>query len=174
MQAFYTTIKDRGFGCLEWWKSQPVELYVVTPEVVGCAVEDFNRLRRVYADHMATGLHIVADDDAIPQCDIQEAFNLAGKYPDFGTLSLWPEPCIIHQWTEIQAFEDEHVMEHASVGVIRIQQKGLPYPPSNGIGYDRTHGDAIREVGKKVGLLKNFHCYHYGENKSSLWLNPPC
>ena len=171
MQVFYTYCEDRGFNCLEWWKSQPVELHVLTPEIVGCSVAEFNRDRRVYADQLAKGDHIVADDDAIPQCDILKAYEVFRKYPDFGTISLWPENCVINPWTEIEAFEDDEVMEHVSVGVVRFCRKGMPFPPSERLGYDRTHADAIRAIGMKVGLFKNFKVNHLGEGRSSLWVD---
>lgn len=175
IEVFYTTCPTTperekiSYETLDWWKSQPVNLRVVTPMLAKCSVAEFNRLRRVYADQVAKGDHIVADDDAIPLCDIREAFGMFQRYPDFGTLSLWPEPCVIHPWTEIEAFEDDEVMEHCSVGVIRLCRKGMPFPPSESVGYDRTHADAIRAIGKKVGLLKNYRCKHLGENKSTLW-----
>lgn len=180
IEVFFTTAptteerKRMAEECLAWWKSQPVKLHVLTPEFAKCSIPEFNRERRIVADRLAQANHIVADDDAIPQCDILQAFDVSRKYRDFGTLSLWPQNCNIQRWTEIEAFEDDEVMEHNSVGIIRFCQKGMPFPPSERLGYDRTHADAIRAIGMKVGLLKNFKVLHLGEGieKSTIWNKP--
>lgn len=179
VQVFFTTCAEtderKAFAkeSLAWWESQMGQVTVVTPEDVKCSVAEFNRERRVFADAMAKGNYILADDDAIPQCDIMKAFAMAQKYPQFGTLSLWPENSNINRWTEFDwVFEDDNVMEHNSVGIVRICQKGMPFPPSTSPWYDRTHGDAIREIGLKVGFLKNFTVHHLGEKKSTLSANP--
>lgn len=179
VDVFFTTApttderKQMSRRCLAWWKSQlHADVHVLTPEDAKCSIPEFNRERRIMADRLAKGDHIVTDDDAIPQCDVLKAFELFKKYRQFGTISLRPENCTIYPWTEIQAFEDDEVMEHVSVGVIRFCQKGMPFPPSDRLGYDRTHADAIRAIGMKVGLFKNFTCIHLGENKSTIWNNP--
>jgi hypothetical protein len=167
-----TTDERKGIAqqCLAFWDKQDVEFHVITPEIVGCSVREFNRERRVYADRLAEGIHIVTDDDCIPEFDIRDALNVIQGHEQFGTLSPWPTNCTIYPWTEIAAFEDDEVMEHCSVGIFRLSRKGMPFPPSTGVGYDRTHGDAIRAIGMKVGLLKKHKILHLGEGKTSLWI----
>lgn len=180
MEVFFCTCpiteerKSIAQSCLAIWKVMDVELTVLSPYSLFCSKSDFQRQRRIVADELAKrDVYILADDDCIPH-NIDKGIRALRSHPDFGILSLWPENANIVRWTpegyEIQ--EDLEVMEHYSVGGIRICRKGAMlkgWPQQSGLGYDAEHCDALRASGWRVGYSQHSRMFHLGEGKSEVW-----
>lgn len=142
----------------------------------------FQRLRRLSADLKAKGpYYICADDDCLPQPFAMNALlATVHGYPNFGMLSFMPANANIEQWTPDVCeavngvvFEDHDVIEHVSVGGIRVMQAGVmqdwPAMEPGMSGYDRVQADYIRSKGMRVGYLKRFVMNHVGEGHSTVW-----
>lgn len=158
---------------LEWWNKRDVILHITTPRAISCSLLDFNLHRRIYAEtYSESDPYIVTDDDCIPDIyDFAPAVDVLLHHPEFSILSWWPENANIEKWTEIKSYEDSQVLEHVSVGGIRMCRKGhiVHWPEADSPGYDRTQADEIRRRGRKVGFFKEFSMLHLGEGKSEIW-----
>jgi hypothetical protein len=70
-------------------------------------------------------------------------------------------------------YEDHDVIEHVSVGGIRVMQAGAmkdwPQMEPGIAGYDRVQADYLRSKGYRVGYLKRFVMNHVGEGHSTVW-----
>jgi hypothetical protein len=164
-----------------FWQPIPwVRLRRVTPELLGCELKDFNRLRREFAEREATTPeYILTDDDCLPESDrdILKGVRILEEHENFGMLSAWPKNATINRWTpeNWQPYEDAQVMEVNDVGGLRFIRSGViqfPFPESNGVGYDRTQSIAMRRRGYRVGYLKSIKMEHLGEGRSEVWQVP--
>lgn len=99
--------------------------------------------------------------------------GLMSKYPQFAIISLTPSNATINPWTPegyTPTLADD-IMEHFSVGGIRLCRKGVvrDWPMQDGRGYDALHARAIRKAGYRVGLAREFKYNHLGEGYSTVW-----
>jgi hypothetical protein len=163
-------------GMLDWWRSQDVRLRVVTPELAGCELEKFQRWRRIYSDVMAgSDIYILTDDDMQPVTDWRIGVEAMIEHEDFAIISAFPANCTINRWTpeDYDTYEDLDVMEHHSVGGLRVMRRGSMvkgWPKQDGIGYDGIHCESLRESGFRVGYAQHFRAIHLGEGCSDIWL----
>lgn len=182
IQVFFTTCGSRnGLAekMLDHWKGLDVDLKVLTPKLLGCTPLSFQKLRRAAAEAMARDIYyVVADDDCEVTTSLQLGIDAILNHPDFGIISAFPANCNIHRWTpeDYEPFEDLSVMEHYSVGGIRIMRRGCMvkgWPEQEGKGYDREHCEAMRNSGFRVGYSQFFRMVHHGEglNLSTVWNN---
>jgi hypothetical protein len=153
---------------------------VLTPESIGSTEKDFQRDRRIWVDsRLAKGeIYVLTDDDCLlamqPVFQYPERIlSLMTQYGEFGILSMMPTNADIYPWRpeNREVIEDEEVMEHISVGGIRICVAGCldEWPESEYVGYDQTHCAALREAGWRVGYMKNIPMNHLGEGYSTVW-----
>lgn len=173
---------------LELWQKVPyTHLQILTPGNLNVTPHEFQRERRIYADEAAQGpFYILTDDDCLPiEADISlRAFRhslaigletLKG-HPEFAILSAFPANATIHRWTpppeKYLPYEDLQVMEHVSVGGLRVIRRGSMtkgWPPlDSNLHYDALHCSALRAAGWRVGYCQFFRCDHLGEGKSTL------
>lgn len=161
-------------SCLAIWNVMDVEVFLMTPEALNCSAYEFQSKRRIMADRYSKrDVYIVADDDCIPY-DIEKAVHALRSHAEFAILSLWPSNAEINRWTpeDYEVVEDLDVMEHFSVGGIRVCRKGAMmkgWPPQMGKGYDTDHCEALRACGWRVGYSQHSRMFHAGEGKSTLW-----
>lgn len=160
---------------LQWWQKQDVKLHILTPKVLGCKDQEFQRLRRGCAEALAKQpLYIVTDDDMEPTTDIHIGIEALREHASFAMLSAFPSNCQIHRWTpeNYDPYEDLDVMEHYSVGGLRVMRRGCMvkgWPNQSGVGYDTEHCEALRNSGYRVGYSQHFRAIHHGEGHSDLW-----
>jgi hypothetical protein len=193
-----TSLMRMGFAiaCLERWRLEPsVRVTILTadyeehiewftpwermcPYMRLGPLAEFQRQRRIYADGAAqSDPYILADDDCLlpADFDLPFALELASVQSDFRILSTWPANATIHKWNpqDYRPVETLELLEHVSVGGIRICRKGMlaEWPAQDGPGYDGTQCEAIRAEGGRVGYLKNFPHLHLGEGRaySTVW-----
>ena len=95
-------IADR---CLDWWaaaaKRGGIWVRHLSPDSIDCAPEDFQRQRRISADHRAEGPeYILTDDDMLPVSDdcIEKGIACLRLHPNFGIVSAWPVNAKINRW----------------------------------------------------------------------------
>lgn len=160
-------------ACYERWPEEPgVEVIVL-----GCTPDErstFQRDRRIRAADGAAEPYFLADDDCLPQRQpfAHEALVILNRHPEFHHLSLWPS-FHVEPWRPqngYDVFEDDEVMEHVSVGGIRIcrpNPEGWTWPAMAGVGYDFQHAKEARRHGMRVGLIKRIRYNHLGEGYSS-------
>ncbi|MHC5066130.1 MAG: hypothetical protein ACYTG5_19395 [Planctomycetota bacterium] len=159
------------------WTSEPdTRLHDMTPFRCNCTPEEFQRERRICADIAAeSDIYVVADDDCLPRAEpfVEYALKVMGEHPEFAILSLLPTNARIMRWRpqDYETYEHEDVTEHVSVGGIRFCRKGIleEWPEMTGKGYDREHGDAIRDAGYRVGYFRHLTMNHLGEGYSTVW-----
>jgi hypothetical protein len=143
---------------------------------------EFQKQRRILAESKAKGpYYICADDDCLPQpFSMTALLATVHGYPQFGMLSFLPANANIEQWKPECSetvngcvYEDHDVMEHVSVGGIRVMQAGAmkewPEMEPGISGYDRVQADYLRAQGLRVGYLKRFLMNHIGEGHSTVW-----
>lgn len=185
MDVYFTTCPDNderrqmAKQALDWWKQWRVNLYLLTPQGLECDHRQFNRQRRIYADHHSDSyVYIVADDDCIPTTDDWDKTEVSMvstmyRNRDFAVLSFWPSNANIGRWNpeDYQVSENMDVAEHVSVGGIRVCRQMFikDWPPMTGVGYDLEHADMLRGLGYRVGYLQHHRMIHHGEGKSQLW-----
>lgn len=151
-------------------------LHWLTPQFLNVTDTAFQKERRVYADKVAEGpFYVVADDDCIPEKGwLEKAVNIMLWHPTFAILSLWPQNASIQRWTPegYTPYEDHDVIEHYSVGQIRVCRKGIlrewPAMDVDSKAYDNIQCQAIRDAGYRVGYFKNLKVTHLGEGKTTL------
>lgn len=159
----------------------------VGPGTIGCDSTSFQRERRIYADVNSTDIYLCVDDDCLlasPEPFIEKAVDVLRRHADFGILSVWPSNSELHPWTpgpeELarncvggRVYEDDEVMEHVSVGGIRICRPGLlkDWPLMTGRTYDSQHCAALRAAGYRSGYIKPHIALmnHLGRNYSQVW-----
>lgn len=180
VDVFFCSIGGReemSAHCREQWElsRHPWAMVDLTPERIDTTPEHFQKLRRVWAEEKARGeYYIVTDDDClVPGGDwIMEALSIMERHPDFAILSLWPENANIHRWTpeEYDPIEDPEVLEHFSVGGVRLCRKGIltSWPVLEGKAYDNVQCEAIRKAGYRVGYFKSLKMLHLGEGRTTL------
>ena len=152
-----------------WWTKATVIVAEVNKK-------EFQLARRVIADHLAeTDPFVLADDDCLPEYfGGGDACDIALRHGRFAILSALPRNATIHPWTPTstihEVYEDAEVLEHVSVGGIRVCRKGAlkDWPPMDGPGYDAAQAEALRAIGRSVGYFKNLTCEHLGES-STVW-----
>ncbi len=180
IDVFFCTIpgRDTAKVCEDMWLDLGVNFIPMNPAALGCTNHEFQRDRRLFADITASGpYYIVADDDCLPPSGpwMRDAEKIMERHKDFAILSLWPENASIQRWTpeDYRPYEDMEVMEHISVGNIRLCRKNVirvnDWPPMpTGYHYDHTHCEAIRKAGYRSGYFKEIRMIHLGEGKTSL------
>lgn len=162
--------------CQARWNSMGdmINLSLLAPAVL----TDFQRRRRIVADHTANSeVYIVADDDCFlpARFNLFKCLELMQMNPSFSMISLMPQNAFIAEWTptNYQTIGNYDIMEHVSVGGIRFCRKGhlIDWPPMDPKtpGYDLIHADAIRKTGKRVGYYRHFSQIHLGEGFSTVW-----
>ena len=179
---FLDTLRLAMFNlCRARWRGEPAaDLQVILPEALECPVRDFQKTRRVWAEERTLSLlrpyYVVADDDCLPQAGpfLEDAIEVMEAHPDFAILSLLPTNAEIHPWRPPwpkMASEDSEVMEHHSVGGIRVCRSGVmkEWPELVRPGYDQEHCEAIRGAEYRVGFFKKIKMNHLGEGYSSVW-----
>lgn len=173
-----STRKEIADTTMTRWKALPFPstFHLVTPEFIDCKREDFNLMRRVYADLAArTPIYILTDDDILPvdMNSIPEAVAILEGNPEFCQLSYRPVEATFQRWTpeQYRPIYDVDVEEHVSVGGLRVCRKGVlqRWPKMTGPGYDREYADACRAIGWRVGYYQKLFATHLGEHKSDLW-----
>lgn len=132
----------RTFEDIHWWGPWDRDRSLPIHNI--CCIADFQRERRIYADEVSqTDPYILADDDCLlpSYLELFQAVNVFRYYNErilrdsnrFAVLSLIPSNAPISEWTpeDYTPFSDDIVMEHVSVGGIRICRKGLlkNWPP---------------------------------------------
>lgn len=154
---------------------EDAEFHYIMPTSIHVDAAQFQKQRRVYADEKASGeFYIVTDDDCLPPSMnwLTSALEVMERHPEFAILSLWPENATIQRWTpeDYKPFEDSEVMEHVSVGGIRVCRKGIlkTWPALEGKAYDMAQCQAIREAGYRCGYFKNIRMQHLGEGRTTL------
>ena len=158
-----------------WKELDDIKLIELTPRILGCDDFSFQKQRRVAADMMAkNSVYILADDDCLPLTDFESGINAILEHPQFAIVSAFPSNCTIQRWTPegYDVYEDLAVMEHHSVGGLRIIRRGAmrEWPEQTGPGYDREHCQALRDAGYRVGYSVFFRMEHLGEGKTTVWL----
>ena len=156
---------------------EPFNFVELTPSKIGCNAFTFQRESRIYADLHGTDPYVLVDSDMLIGSDYSLAKHVAllSQYPEFAILSAMTTApgMVIHPWTpeNYQPFVDENVMEHVSVGNLRLCQKGLlkKWPNQIRSGYDREHCKALRDAGWRVGFARQFPAIHLGEGKTTLF-----
>lgn len=158
-----------------WGDAVAYKAIPTTPRSISTTPENFQKLRRVWAEEKSEGeFYIVADDDClVPQGNwIEQAVAIMERHPDFAILSLMPDNANIIRWTPegYTVFEDADVLEHVSVGGVRLCRKGIlkSWPVLEGKAYDMAQCQAIRKEGYRVGYFKSIKMHHLGEGKTSL------
>lgn len=141
----------------------------------------FQRERRIMAENMVVfdpNFYVLADDDCMPSAgaDVRYAKAILHQHPEFAILSYMPDNEFIVRWTPegYQAFVDQDVLEHVSVGGIRVMRAGIvneDMPPMNGPGYDAIQADWLRSKGYRVGYFRNITMCHIGKGYSTVWKN---
>ena len=168
--------------CQNRWDREAIDRAAyLTPQDLKCINAEFQLLRRVTAEVMSkTDFYIVADSDCLPQAKpfVEYAEKLMEIYDSFAMLSLMPSNCTINPWTPetYTAHLDSRVMEHHSVGGIRICRKGVmgsKWPKADGCTYDAEHCEEIRRLGYRVGYFRNITQNHLGEGYSQVWKTQP-
>ncbi len=168
--------RHKMFGLVaERWLAEPgCHVTTLTPLKIGCNAYDFQRQRRIWADeHSPSEIYIVADDDCLPNAPAPWAsrgVEVLKRHPEFGQLASWVANSS-HAPLTTPHFEDDEVMEHASVGQIRFQRKGLleEWPEQIATTYDSQEAQGLREAGYKVGYIKGLEHLHLGQNYSGIW-----
>lgn len=77
----------------------------------------------------------------------------------------------INPWTPegYETFVDDEIAEHVSVGGIRVCRKtGLEFPPITTPHYDATHCQALRDMGYRVGHMRNVTAIHLGKGATTI------
>lgn len=157
------------------WLGLGVNLRLLTPKILGCSDFDFQLNRRACAEAMAKDpIYILTDDDCEPITPIDLGLKAINEHPEFAIVSAFPANCVIHRWTpaDYEPFEDMSVMEHTSVGGIRIIRRGSMYkgwPEQVGNGYDKEHCEQLRQCGYRVGYSQHFRMVHHGEKNTTIW-----
>jgi hypothetical protein len=168
--------------CIDRWDKEGVsEGHFLTPEYLQCSNYEFQKRRREYAEHMAKGeFYILADDDCLPPDNPKgvlsvtlQARAIMHSHPEYGMLSFMPANATIVEWTpeDYKTANDSQVMEHHSVGGLRIVRKGAikNWPEQTLPSYDTEHCQAMRDAGYRVGYFRKLKMMHLGEGKSSIW-----
>lgn len=183
MDLFFCHVRDNGLRdamaivCQARWEKESLNRAAyLTPQDLKCSAAKFQLVRRATADVMAkTDFYILADSDCLPQAApfVEEAERLLETYDAFAMLSLMPSNCTINPWTPetYTAHLDARVMEHHSVGGIRICRKGVveKWPSIEDKTYDAQHCEEIRKLGFRVGYFRNITMNHLGEGYSQAW-----
>lgn len=157
------------------WLGLGVNLRLLSPKKLGCSDSDFQKLRRAAADVLAKdAIYILTDDDVEPITPIALGLQAMEAHPEFAIISAFPANCNISRWTPVdyEPFEDMSVMEHYSVGGIRICRRGAMFkgwPLQTGQGYDTEHCEQLRTCGYRVGYSQHFRMTHHGEGKTTVW-----
>lgn len=170
--------------CLKTWRHmgfRPIlHMYgsdIYPPSEQLASVREWQRYRRMLAEEEATGkFYLSTSDDVLPDVtsfDRQLAAVLMENYSRFAILAANPLNERINPWTpkNYEPVNDEHVMEHCSVGTISVCRKGamLDWPKmGEGPGYDAIQGEYLRSHGWRVGIAKQLGCVHLGKGLSSL------
>jgi hypothetical protein len=178
LDVFFCIVPGREsltYRCERAWHDLDVNLRTITPTILRVEKAAFQKERRVFADEHAEGpVYIVADDDCLPPLGdwLTLACDILQRHPEFAILSLWPTNAPINRWTptDYAPFEDDEVMEHFSVGNIRVCRQHMlsEWPPLEGNAYDTAHCTALRAAGYRVGYYKNIKMTHLGEGRTSL------
>ncbi len=161
--------------CVEWWIQDGNEVTIVNPEKLGCTVEAFQSVRRIWANqHAKDTVYVLADDDCLPVTPgfTESMLQLMDQYPSAGILTPWPTNAVIQRWTPegYQPLEDDNVMEHISTGNIRFSRKHhLSWPAQRRSGYDMEHCAMLREDGLISGYARNIKMNHLGEGYTQTW-----
>jgi hypothetical protein len=139
----------------------------------------FQRERRIIGEqraHSHKSYYVLSDDDCYPmeRRGICEAIKIADAHPQFAILSWMPDNEYVVHWTPegYKTWVDEDVLEHVSVGGIRLVRRGIlkgDWPPMNGTGYDNTQCDWIRSLGYRVGYFRKLTMLHLGKGWSTVW-----
>jgi hypothetical protein len=184
MQVFLTTcinappIRKAMFNLCETFWNQQADVEMET--ILGHG-RMFQRQRRILSELRSAGkFYIVADDDCLPASfQVKRLLQVAEKYPEFGILSFYPMNATINSWTPDPAeaiggfaYEDSDVMEHVSVGGVRLVRSRIhaDWPEMNEHnGYDFIQCSYLRSKGFRCGYLKNFVMNHIGELHSTVW-----
>lgn len=159
----------------KYWLGLGVNLRLLTPRKLGCSDIQFQKLRRAAADVLAKDpIYLLVDDDCEPITPIDLGIRALEEHPDFAMVSAFPSNCAIHRWTPegYEPFEDMSVMEHYSVGGIRIIRRGCMikgWPEQTRAGYDSEHCEQLRNCGFRVGYSQHFRMLHHGEGKTTVW-----
>lgn len=142
----------------------------------------FQRNRRMRADELSHHpIYILSDDDAfvLPNQTeghiIRDALAIMNRHPEFAILAFWPVGFNLQRWqpANYAVYEDDEVLEHDSVGIVRMCRRGIvkEWPPiGDGPGYDAIHCQAVRDAGYRVGFMK-LKCLHLGEGTSTVYNN---
>lgn len=199
IDVFFTMLGTGGLRekmaelCLaRWYRESGVKVHVLSPSLTLPAsgkekrhtVEPwkFQLERRVRADELANSqFYVVADDDCLlPDTDtVLDAVEVAKNYPHFGQFSWWPSNSQLRPWTpgeddrkncvNGEVYSDGLVMEHVSVGGIRLLRKGLlpkwPAPPEGSTRYDSIHAQALRDLGYRSGYFRDYLMNHLGRGE---------
>ena len=186
------------FLCRErWLMESEADLQTLTPEALRCDLRRFQRERRVEAEKRAIvaqkPFYVLSDDDTLiahPDPFLPEAVQTMREHPEFAILSLWPSNSVLGKWKAddlpgYEPYEDDEVMEHVSVGGIRICRTGAvplaewPEMHPKLWSYDAQQGTAFRDAGYRVGYLKRKPgqdypaMNHLGRHFSLIWPKPP-
>lgn len=140
---------------------------------------EFQRQRRIIADTRATSnIYILADDDCLLPNDLNIATKMADKLQQlqkFSIISPRPINANINPWTPLGYCPvlNQHLMEHESVGSIRVCRKGhlkdWPEMTPGTRSFDLQHCKAIRDTGMRVGYALDFTHLHLGEGYTTVW-----
>ena len=167
----------RALAFARWQQEPELRLRQITPQLINCSLVEFQRASRIWADQDAdTDPYILVDDDLLltPETQLGELVQLLARYPEFAILAPLPRPATIYPWTpeHYRPVLDQQVMEHVSVGSLRLSRKGAmkEWPPAGaGPGYDRIHCDALRAAGWRAGYARQHAMLHLGEGYSTVW-----
>jgi len=159
------------------WAEEPVDVQILTPAKLHVTDKYFQLKRRIVAEEESPGeFYIVADDDVVPSANfvlraLKCSLRHSGVGIMFAILSPWPCNETINPWTPegYEPFVDDEVAEHVSVGCIRVCRKtGLKFPPMTSPWYDGTHCIALRDMGYRVGHMRNVTAIHLGKGASTI------
>lgn len=157
-------------ACHAAWEQMGYRVNLLRGEGLG-----FRRERRIQAEAKAQGkVYIVADDDCLPDPRSVISDDSLWRLSHFAVLSFWPVNAKLNPWTPkgYAPYEDREVMEHVSVGGIRVCRKGAMkyWPPCpDDKGYDGIEAEVLRADNWKVGYLKTAQMLHLGEGFSTVW-----
>lgn len=170
--------------CLDrWYMEHGISIRFPRMELT-CSDKDFQRERRIFADQEARDpYYIVADDDCLPEHEpfLERCVDIMRHHPQFAVLSFYPNNSHLNGWdpppeekhflVDGLVYEDLDVLEHVSVGGIRVCQKGCltKWPPMEGKTYDMEQAIALRANGYRVGYFKEIFMCHLGRGYSSVW-----
>lgn len=165
----------RGLCWLKWTLEPEADLIYLTPAKADCDENEFQWVRRKYAeDNRASEFYILADDDCLPITPhfILRGLNILREHDQFAILGLNPRTC--HEWLpedNYKVISDSAVFEQYSVGGIRFCRRGCmkSWPVFTGPGYDEQQCLALRSMGWRVGYFRDLTMNHIGEGYTTVW-----